>query len=568
MLKNLSVRIKILFLSVVMLAIISVVAGVGVYFNNNAKNSLDEMYRSNLMATQYLNDANGHFRNIDVDIAYILLGGENFNKALLQEDMLSHLQNIKADTEKLKETIRGEKAQKILQELEANLNSAESSINATKGLSNSPADRVTLFKNLMKAKALANDLDAITPENVLQGKFLFDENNQSYDLSIKIFAAIIILAFVFGISAAFFISRDIADPLSRAIEELESVAKGDLTKEMPEELTQRSDEIGTVVRALIKMQTSLREIIKNVQDDVRQTRTTSEQVQELVAQLNLITQDMSATTQEMAAGTQETAATTSNIQNLSDNVNEQIQDTAEQSQQSETYANEIDDRAAQLQKSTAQSMQASNQIYEQSKISLEKAIESAQVVSDIEKFTGEIVNIAEQTNLLALNAAIEAARAGDHGRGFAVVADEVRKLAEQTAESADSIKQLTSQVTTSVNELSKGAFDILKFIDDTVAKDYEGMGQTAEQYKKDAEYVKDWAQQSNKRANNLAESIMTMTQAMEDIAKATHEGAVGNTNIAEKVSLMAANAQEIMDKMNESEENAKRLMEQVERFKI
>ena len=59
-----------------------------------------------------------------------------------------------------------------------------------------------------------------------------------------------------------------------------------------------------------------------------------------------------------------------------------------------------------------------------------------------------------------------------------------------------------------------------------------------------------------------------MTQAMEDIAKATHEGAVGNTSIAEKVSLMAENAHEILNKMNESEESAKRLMEQVERFKI
>ena len=59
-----------------------------------------------------------------------------------------------------------------------------------------------------------------------------------------------------------------------------------------------------------------------------------------------------------------------------------------------------------------------------------------------------------------------------------------------------------------------------------------------------------------------------MTRAMEDIAKATHENAVGNTNIAEKVSLMSENAQEIMNKMNESEQNANNLMEQVKRFKI
>ena len=40
MLENLSVRLKVLFLSVVMIAIICVVAGLGVYFNGNAKDSL------------------------------------------------------------------------------------------------------------------------------------------------------------------------------------------------------------------------------------------------------------------------------------------------------------------------------------------------------------------------------------------------------------------------------------------------------------------------------------------------------------------------------------------------
>ena len=568
MLENFSVRIKILCLSIILIAITCVVAGVGVYFNSNAKDSLDEMYQSNLMATQFLNDANGHFRNIDVDIAYILLGGQTLDKDTLRQDIVERLERIGGDVAKLKEIVHNEKTLESLQKLEDNLSKSLNAANSIKGLQDTPENKIQIYKNLMTVKGIANDLNAITPGNVFQGKILFEKNNEAYDLSIKIFAGILLLGLIFGIGAATIIARDISTPLGQAIVELNTIAQGDLTKQIPEELTHRADEVGTVATALQQMQTSLRDIMKSVHNEAEKTVEMSTQVQELVAKLDESSQDMSATTEEMAAATEETAATTSNMQNLSDQINLEIQNTAEQSQTSENYANEIDDRATQLQQSTAQSMKASQEVYGQTKASLEDAIKSAQVVSDIEKFTGEIVNIAEQTNLLALNAAIEAARAGEHGRGFAVVADEVRKLAEQTAESADSIKKLTGQVTVSVEELAKGANDILQFMDGTVGKDYNEMAETAGQYKKDAEYVKGWAKDTNERANNLALSIQTMAQAIDDIAKATHESAVGNTNIAEKVSSMAENASNIMNKMNESEENAKRLMAQIDRFKV
>ncbi len=568
MLEKLSVRLKILCLSVVMIAIVCVVAAVGVYFNSKAQESLDEMYQSNLMATQFLNDANGHFRNIDVDISYILLGSQTLDKDILRSDITDRLERIGGDVAKLKEIVHNDKSLEILQSLETNLGNAVSAVNAIKGLPDTPENKVKIYKNLMIVKSIANDLNAVTPGNVFQGKILFEKNNEAYDLSIKIFAGILLLGLIFGIGAAVLISHDISNPLGHAIEELNTIAQGDLTHSIPDTLTRRTDEVGTVAHALSQMQNSLRDIMKNVRQEAAHTVEMSSQVQELVSKLDESTQDMSATTEEMAAATEETAATTSNMQNLSDQINLEIQNTAEQSQTSENYANEIDERATQLQQNTTQSMQAAQEVYGQTKRALEDAIKSAQVVGDIEKFTGEIVNIADQTNLLALNAAIEAARAGEHGRGFAVVAEEVRKLAEQTATSADNIKKLTGQVTKSVEELSKGAFDILQFMDGTVGKDYQEMAETAGQYKKDAEYVKGWARDTNERANNLALSIQTMAQAIDDIAKASHESAEGNTNIAEKVSSMAENAGDIMNKINEAEENAKRLMEQVDRFKV
>ena len=88
---------------------------------------------------------------------------------------------------------------------------------------------------------------------------------------------------------------------------------------------------------------------------------------------------------------------------------------------------------------------------------LEKAMEDAKVVDQINVLADSIMGITDQTNLLALNASIEAARAGEAGKGFAVVADEIRNLAEQSKENVENIQGVTDAVKKAVENLKTDA---------------------------------------------------------------------------------------------------------------
>ncbi|WP_349630260.1 methyl-accepting chemotaxis protein [Acidovorax sp. CCYZU-2555] len=223
--------------------------------------------------------------------------------------------------------------------------------------------------------------------------------------------------------AALLIVRAIVRPLNQAVELINEIAQGDISREIT---VDTKDEFGRLLLALATMQQSLVTLVSSVRQGAEGVSTASAEI----AQGNM---DLSARTESQASALEETASSM-----------EELGTTVRQNADNASQANQLAQNASGV-------AQQGGQVVEQ-------VVETMRGISDSSKRIAEIITvidgIAFQTNILALNAAVEAARAGEQGRGFAVVASEVRSLAGRSAEAAKEIKQLIEE---SVQRVAAGS---------------------------------------------------------------------------------------------------------------
>ncbi len=321
-------------------------------------------------------------------------------------------------------------------------------------------------QSLTQAVQVLNDLEA-------------EKNRTIIFHTISVMIVISIIAILFGLLAAWYITRLITKPIKENLQLAEHIADGDLTQHIK---PASNDELGQLTSAMAKMNARLHKMISDIQGSV-------EHVVGATGKIAASNDDLASRTEQQSAAVVETAAS---MEELTSAVKRNAEN-AHQASQLATGATQDAGKGGDIVRGVIKTMDS---------------------ITDSSKKITEIINVINsisfQTNILALNAAVEAARAGEQGRGFAVVAGEVRMLASRSAQAA---KEIETLITESVSRVQTGSSQV-----------YEA-GKTMENIFTSVSHVNDIMKEIASASDEQSRGIDQISHAISELDTTTQQNA-------------------------------------------
>jgi methyl-accepting chemotaxis protein len=330
-----------------------------------------------------------------------------------------------------------------------------------------------------------------------------------------------VLALLFGVLAAWAITRQITLPLKQTLAAVDRVASGDLTHNLN---IDRHDELGQLQHGIQRMTLSLRELIGGISNGVTQIASAAEELSAVTEQTSAGVNSQKVETDQVATAMHQMTATVQEVARNAEEASEAAVVADQQAREGDKVVNEAIAQIERLASEVGHSTQAMGELKRES--------DKIGSVLDV------IKSVAQQTNLLALNAAIEAARAGEAGRGFAVVADEVRSLAQRTQKSTEEIEDLiaglqngTQQVATIMDtsrELTVSSVELTR----RAGGSLESITRTVSAIQAMNQQIAAAAEQQSATAEEINRSVLNVRDVSEQTSAASEETAASSIELA------------------------------------
>lgn len=569
---NIKINTKLTIIFVVLFIFISILGFVDIVDSKKIISGAESIYTDNIMSIQYLRDIKEDINEENKIILEAINSKNSFN-------LKSYITKVNTIDESSNRAIKNYvevgnegKEETVLKNFKSNLDvyikTRKQAIELLEANKYNEASKLFSEKMLPTAKKIFNILGQGGQINMKEAKEVTEKNEVAYN-NIK---AIIILCITVLIILCLFViialKLTVVNPLINVAKYLNVISKGDFTENIPYVYKARKDEIGQIIDGVISMKDCTKALIENIDKEVFNVENISINVGKNVEVLNENIEQVSAATEELSASSQETSASAGEMLEASKKIGKSIQNISEEAEETACRTEEISKKAGEIKRSVEESQERNYKIFIDTKKQLEKAIEGAKVVKQINILSQTIMGIMEKTNLLALNAAIEAARAGEQGKGFSVVAAEIRKLSKQSKSEIEKIQDVTSKVIDSVENLSNSSNDLLNFMSTDVEKDYKYMIKIAENYSNDAKLMGKTIAGFNVTAKDLLISIEDMIKTIEGVVKASEEEAQGTVDIANSTMKISERSNSTLHEVFKAKESAEKLKKASLKFKM